>query len=92
MLAQWHDLEHALNMCEILMFRDPNSNQLCLIARTNTRKQPSAIAFSDDEGITWTKPVLTPGSLAGYRHTLSQDPISKRLVISFREIALETND
>ena len=92
MLAQWHDIEYSLNMCEILMFRDPSSDQFCLIARTNTHKQSAAISFSDDEGITWSKPILAQGSLSGDRHKMSQDPISKRLVISFRETVLETDD
>ena len=43
------------------------------------------MAFSDDEGITWSKPHLTPFALTGDRHKMAQDPISGRFVISFRD-------
>ena len=50
------------------------------------------VSFSDDEGLTWTKPRMTPFALTGDRLKMSQDPISGRLVISFRDFLFIFND
>lgn len=51
----------------------------------------STISFSNDEGNSWTRPRQVPGSLNGERHKAAYDPISGKLVISFREIILDYN-
>lgn len=54
------------------------------------------IAFSDDEGMTWTEPKEMQGALMGERHKAEYDPVSGRLLITFREIerksAVDYND
>ena len=79
-------------MCELLIFRDPNSDQLCMLGRTEDHVHQGTVSFSDDEGLTWTKPRMTPFALTGDRLKMSQDPISGRLVISFRDFLFIFND
>ncbi|QDU11188.1 sialidase family protein [Gimesia aquarii] len=72
------------HICEPGIIRSPDRKQLAVLLRENSRRHNSQIIFSDDEGITWTKPRDLPGSLNGDRHTGKYDPVSGRLLISFR--------
>ncbi|EGT5619065.1 TPA: hypothetical protein I9094_000319 [Clostridium perfringens] len=86
-LLEEHNLiEKAAQLCEIEVLRSPDGNQLALIARSQAKKNNSMIAFSNDEGETWTEPVELQGALMGERHKATYDPISGRLLITFREI------
>ena len=56
------------------------------LARSDKKPNLSVMFYSDDEGKTWSKPEEMQGSLAGERHKAVYDPISGRLLITFREI------
>ncbi|EPB8144688.1 LamG-like jellyroll fold domain-containing protein [Clostridium perfringens] len=86
-LLEEHNLiEKTAQLCEIEVLRSPDGNQLALIARSQGKKNNSMIAFSNDEGETWTEPLELQGALMGERHKATYDPISGRLLITFREI------
>ncbi|EDT72515.1 sialidase family protein [Clostridium perfringens] len=86
-LLEEHNLiEKTAQLCEIEVLRSPDGNQLALIARSQGKKNNSMIAFSNDEGETWTEPLELQGALMGERHKVTYDPISGRLLITFREI------
>lgn len=72
------------HICEPGIIRSPDGKQLAVLLRENSRRHNSQIIFSDDEGKTWSAPRDLPGSLNGDRHTGKYDPISGRLLISFR--------
>ena len=78
-------------MCEIGMFRSPDGKRIVGLARSQSHNNPATLIYSDDEGETWSEPMDLPGSLAGERHKASYDPISGRLVITFREIKYDLN-
>ncbi len=74
------------NLCELLVIRNDggNGNVLCLIGRSNTKRINSLMAFSYDEGKTWTKLKEAPAELNGERHKAVYD--GDRLFITFRSI------
>lgn len=72
------------HICEPGIIRSPDGKQLAVLLRENSRRHNSQIIFSNDEGQTWTDPRDLPGALNGDRHTGKYDPISGRLLISFR--------
>lgn len=78
-------------MCEIGMFRSPDGKRIVGLARSQSHNNPSTLIYSDDEGETWSEPMDLPGSLAGERHKALCDPISGKLVITFREIQYDLN-
>lgn len=86
LLLEHDEIEKYAQLCEIEVIRSPRGNQLALLARAQAKKTNAMIAFSDDEGNTWTKPRETQGYLTGERHKAEYDPISGRLIITFREI------
>lgn len=98
---QWSDPEPYLNeyrtteskyqMCEIGMFRSPDGKRIVGLARSQSHNNLSTLIYSDDEGETWSEPMDLPGSLAGERHKALCDPISGKLVITFREIQYDLN-
>ncbi|KAB7788963.1 glycoside hydrolase domain-containing protein [Bifidobacterium leontopitheci] len=90
-LAQYRDIESTYQMCEIGMFRSPDGKRIIGLARSQSHNNPATLIYSDDEGETWSKPMDLPGSLAGERHKAAYDPISGRLVITFREINYDLN-
>ncbi|MEG0981760.1 MAG: exo-alpha-sialidase, partial [Erysipelotrichaceae bacterium] len=90
-LSEWRDVERTTQLCEVGMFRSPDGNQLVMLARSQSHMNKSTIAFSNDEGKTWTKPREVQGALNGERHKISYDPISGRLLVTFREIILDYN-
>jgi hypothetical protein len=81
-----HGLAH---LCEPGIVRSPDGRQLAMLLRENSRKFNSFVAFSNDEGETWTEPRELPGSLTGDRH---QGKYTKdgRLFISFRDTTRES--
>ena len=60
-------------------------NELCLISRSNSKKQNSLLSFSTDEGKTWSEHVFAPAALNGERHKADYTP-DGRLFITFRSI------
>lgn len=91
-LSDYRDIESSYQMCEIGMFRSPDGNRIIGLARSQSHNHPATLIYSDDEGETWSKPMDLPGSLAGERHKAAYDPITGRLVITFREIIYDLND
>ena len=90
-LSDYRNIESTYKMCEIGMFRSPDGKRIVGLARSQSHNNPATMIYSDDEGKTWSKPMDLPGSLAGERHKAAYDPISGRLVISFREIQYDLN-
>lgn len=85
--ADYRDVEKEAGMCEVEVVRSENGegNQLCLLARSNSRKMNSLISFSNDEGKTWSEPKELPAALTGDRHKAEYLP-DGRLFITFRSI------
>lgn len=93
LLGQWRSTEKKTGMCEIEILRTPSSDgaanggdTLVLIARSEKRVSGSMIAFSDDEGESWSCPKSLPLELSGDRHKAAYDEESGKLIISFRHI------
>ncbi len=74
-----------LHLCEPGAVRSPDGRQLAVLLRENRRVANSHIIFSDDEGVTWSKPRPLPPSLNGDRHTAKYSK-DGRLLISFRDV------
>ena len=85
-LSAHRSVEQAKGICEVGMFRSPDGNRIVAMARTQSHNCLSVIFWSDDEGENWTRPVDMQGALYGERHKALYDPISGRLVITFREM------
>lgn len=90
-LSEYRDIESRYQMCEIGMFRSPDGKRIVGLARSQSHNNPATLIYSDDEGKTWSEPMDLPGSLAGERHKATYDPVSGRLVITFREIKYDLN-
>ena len=60
-----------------------------MLVRENSRTRNSFVAFSEDEGKTWSEPGELPGSLTGDRHTGKYAP-DGRLLVSFRDMTHES--
>ncbi len=90
-LSEYRAIESKYQMCEIGMFRSPDGSRIIGLARSQSHNNPSTLIYSDDEGETWSEPMDLPGTLAGERHKGVYDPISGRLVITFREIQFDLN-
>ncbi|MEG2837456.1 MAG: Ig-like domain-containing protein [Erysipelotrichaceae bacterium] len=91
-LSQYRDMERAYQMCEVGMFRSPDGKRILGLIRSQSHNNPATLIYSDDEGKTWSKPMDLPGSLAGERHKAVYDPITGRLLITFREIQYDKNN
>lgn len=85
LLAQHRQLEEEYGMCEIEIIRNPSDDCLILFARANNRVSNSVICYSYDEGETWTSPKELPNCLTGDRHKAEYDPVSGKVIISFRQ-------
>ena len=72
------------DLCEPFAVRSPDGTEIAVIMRENTRKHPSQVIFSTDEGQTWSEPVDVPEGLTGDRHqgVMLADG---RLVVCFRD-------
>lgn len=86
LLIEHDSIEKYAQLCEIEVVRSPKGDELALIARAQAKVTNAMIAFSQDEGKTWTKPRELPASLMGERHKAEYDPTSGRLLITFRDI------
>lgn len=86
-LAPHRDIEKSAQMCEIEVIRSDmgKGDELCLIARSQSKKINSMVAFSGDEGKTWSQPKEAPAALNGERHKADYTP-DGRLFITFRSI------
>ena len=86
-LAPHRDIEKKAQMCEIEVIRSDKGqgDELCLIARSQSKKINSMVAFSSDEGKTWSRPKEAPAALNGERHKADYTS-DGRLFITFRSI------
>lgn len=90
-LSQYRDIESSYQICEVGMFRSPDGKRIVGLARSQSHNNPATMFYSDDEGETWSRPADLPGSLAGERHKGLYDPVSGKLVITFRAINYDKN-
>lgn len=76
----------ATKACEVLVVRSEqgNGDTLCMITRSDTRLINSLMAFSYDEGKTWSELKEVPSELNGQRHKAIYD--GNRLFITFRSV------
>ena len=72
-----------MHLCEPGVVRSPDGKRLACLLRENSRRHPSQVIFSKDEGKTWTDPKDLPKWLWGDRH-VGQYLKDGRLFISFR--------
>ena len=73
-----------VHLCEAGLVRSPDGETLAMLLRENRRRKNSHIAFSKDEGRTWSEPRELPAVLTGDRHQAAYGP-DGRLFISFRD-------
>jgi hypothetical protein len=93
LLAEHNEIEKHAGLCEIEIMRAPDGKQLALLARAQHKRINAMVAFSNDEGETWSQPREAPQVLMGERHKAQYDPVSGRLLITFRQIIRkERND
>lgn len=91
LIPEYREVEGRIKMCEIGMFRSPDGRRIVGLARSQSHNDLATLIYSDDEGATWSEPMSLPGSLAGERHKAAYDPVSGRLLITFREIRYDSN-
>jgi len=77
------------HLCEPGLVRSPDGRRIAMLLRENSRQYNSFVAFSDDEGETWTEPRELPGALTGDRHQAVYLP-DGRLFVSFRDTTRES--
>ena len=82
-LSAQRETEYAANLCEIEIYRAPGG-ELILLGRSNSRSMNSLISVSHDEGQTWSDLKELPYCLTGDRHKAEYDPVSGKMLISFR--------
>ena len=90
-MSQYRAIESTYQICEVGLFRSPDGKRIVGLARSQSHNNPATMFYSDDEGETWCEPIDLPGTLAGERHKAVYDPISGRLVVTFREIRYDLN-
>lgn len=90
-LDEYRDIEQTRQICEVGMFRSPDGKRIMALGRAQSHNHKSVMFYSDDEGETWSRPEDVQGALQGERHKAIYDPVSGRLVITFREIILDYN-
>lgn len=86
-LAPHRTIEEAAQLCEIEVIRSDKGqgDELCLITRSQSKNINTMLAFSTDEGKTWSEPKEAPAALNGERHK-AEYTSDGRLVITFRSI------
>lgn len=86
-LAPHRTIEEAAQLCEIEVIRSEKGqgDELCLITRSQSKNINTMLAFSTDEGKTWSEPKEAPAALNGERHK-AEYTSDGRLVITFRSI------
>lgn len=62
------------------VFRSPDGRELACLMHQRNERGPSLVAFSQDEGRTWTSPRETPWGLSGFRHAAVSLPDGRLLV------------
>ncbi len=74
-------------LCEVECVRSNNGegNELMIIGRSDTRRMNSLMAYSSDEGKTWTQLKEAPAAVNGERHK-AEYASDGRLVMTFRSI------
>lgn len=79
--------EYKAQMCEVEVIRSNqgHGDELCLIARSNSKKENGLISFSQDEGKTWSEPKHLPAALNGERYKAKYTK-DGRLFITFRSV------
>ena len=83
---EYREMEKTLGFCEPEVVRSPDGKELAMIFRTNGRTANSHVIFSTDEGTTWGKPQPLSRELNGDRHKAEYDPVSGKLIITYRAI------
>ncbi|MFA9414438.1 glycoside hydrolase domain-containing protein, partial [Streptococcus sp. E29BA] len=91
LIPEHRDIEAATQLAEVGVFRSPDGKRLVALGRSQSHQHKSTMFYSDDEGQTWTRPEFMQGALQGERHKIAYDPISGRLLVTFREITLDYN-
>ncbi|MGT2895177.1 glycoside hydrolase domain-containing protein [Streptococcus entericus] len=91
LIPEHRDIEAATQLSEVGVFRSPDGKRLVALGRSQSHQHKSTMFYSDDEGQTWTRPEFMQGALQGERHKIAYDPISGRLLVTFREIILDYN-
>ena len=86
-LSVHRSVEKSAQICEVEVIRSDNGmgDELCLISRSQSKKINSMIAFSNNEGKTWSEPKEAPAALNGERHKADYTS-DGRLFITFRSI------
>lgn len=86
-MSDYRSIEAKAKMCEVECIRSDmgQGDELCIIARSNSKQMNSLISFSTDEGKTWSEPREVPASLNGERHKAEWTKDGK-LFITFRSI------
>ncbi|RUL86912.1 sialidase family protein [Tautonia sociabilis] len=74
------------HLCEPGLIRSPDGRRIAVLLRENSRRFPSFVIVSDDEGKTWSEPREVSLALTGDRHVGKYAP-DGRLFISFRDTA-----
>ncbi len=92
LLAEHDAIEKEAQLCEIEIVRSPDGQELALLARAQRKMHNAMIAFSTDEGETWSCPKELPRTLMGERHKACYTKDQSRLVITFRDIIRNVHD
>lgn len=88
----WDEPRLAINspgdtyLCEPGILSSPDGKTTAVLLRENTRQYNSFIAFSQDQGLTWTPPRELPHALTGDRHQGCYAP-DGRILVCFRDMA-----
>lgn len=88
-LDEYRAIESSHKICEVGLFRSPDQQKIIGLGRSQSHEHHSVFFYSIDEGKTWTEPAYLHEHLTGERHKAVYDPISGRLVVTFREIAYQ---
>lgn len=78
-----------VHLCEPGLLRSPDGSQIAMLLRENSRTRNSYVAFSEDEGASWSTPREVQGALTGDRHVARYAP-DGRVVVVMRDMAHDT--
>lgn len=91
-LSHYRKMEKEYQLCEVGLFRSPDNQRIVGLVRSQSHCHPSVLIYSEDGGKTWSEPQPLSLDLLGERHKIVYDPISQRLVITFREIIFDFDE